>query len=170
MNLKQLDGCVFPRRLVPILEEIKHEAGLGHAEVFTSGYRGRDAAPLLNRLGKHTQYQLVHATAAQRAAWGILGTPNPAGQSTHELFSDDVAYAGPIGRKLDWWQCGLDIDDAYVDRMIAAAARLGLHLFRPYAAGVEHHHANFRSKPRLRLRRRAKRSIRHAVQGGRRHR
>ncbi|MDQ8046448.1 MAG: hypothetical protein AAGC46_16155 [Solirubrobacteraceae bacterium] len=81
--------------------------------------------------------------------------PNPAntpGHSTHELRSDGVAYAGPVGRPLSWWQLGLDVTDA--DGLIRAAHSLGYSLFRPYPSGSEEHHVNLRKSPTAILRKR----------------
>jgi hypothetical protein len=102
-------------------------------------YRGSDAAWLLHRYGKHTQAELYATLPA--------GTANPPGRSTHELRSDGVAYGGPVGRHLEWWQQGIDVNDGDVRRMIKAAESHGWHLFQPYHAGVEFHHLNFYHKP-----------------------
>lgn len=139
-----LDGCPCPKPLYPILKKLKAETGC----TFESIYRGDDALALLHANGKHSQREIADATPAERAAWGILGTPNPAGQSTHELFSDGVAYKGPVGRKLRWWQCGIDVDDAHIEVVMHAAARHGWKLKHPYRAGVEFHHLNFAKRPR----------------------
>lgn len=143
MKLAELDSCAVPAKLEPILAEIKQETGC----VYASIYRGSDAAAILNAHGKHTQQQLWDASPSQRSAWGVLGTPNPPGQSTHELRSDGVAYPGPAGRPLMWWQCGIDVDDAHVAAFIAAAAKHGWVAFRPYSAGVEYHHVDFKKLP-----------------------
>lgn len=112
-------------------------------------YRGDDAIPILNAHGKHSQGQLYRAwEKGEGAKFGILGKPNPPGQSTHELRSDGVAYRGPIGRKLEWWQQGVDVNDSDVEHMILHARRHGWDLFQPYKSGVEFHHLNFRSRPR----------------------
>lgn len=138
-----LDECACPKPLYPVLRKLKADTGCTYASI----YRGDAAKHLLNAHGKHTQRQLVEATPAERAAWGVLGTPNPFGQSTHELFSDGVAYNLPVGTPLAWWKCGIDVDDAHVHAMIVAAARHGWTLEHPYTAGVEYHHLNFKHKP-----------------------
>jgi len=102
-------------------------------------YRGQDAASILHRYGKHTQAELYASLPA--------GTANPPGRSTHELRSDGVSYQGPIGRKLEWWQQGFDVNDGDVDKLIGAASKHGWVLLKPYRAGVEFHHLNFASKP-----------------------
>lgn len=77
---------------------------------------------------------------------------NPVGRSTHDLHSDGVAYRGPVGRPLAWWQLGMDADDA--ERLRAVATSLGYSAFRPYADGREAHHVNLRSNPKRVLKRR----------------
>lgn len=120
-----------------------------HVEI-ESIYRGDDARKLLNKYGKHSQYQLYHATPSQRQAWGVLGTPDMPGRSTHELRSDGRAFPGPIGRKLAWWQQGFDVNgSAQADKLIATARKHGWTLFRPYPSGAELHHLCFRSEPHL---------------------
>src|SRR5262249_6733616 len=118
MQLAEIDECAAPPRLAAILADIKSKTGCSYASV----YRGADAAAILNRFGKHTQQQLVDATPAQRVAWGVSGTPDRPGTSSHELRSDGVAYMGPVGRPLRWWQCGIDVDDDHVASFISAAA------------------------------------------------
>lgn len=111
-------------------------------------YRGDDARPILNKHGHHSQVQIFDATPAERAAWGILGTPNRPGESTHELKSDAVAYKKiPLGQDLEWWMQGFDVDDADVVRVFAQANRRGWHVWQPYKSGAEHHHLNFLDKP-----------------------
>lgn len=130
-----IDDCPVPKPMYPLLRKLEKETGAN----FESIYRGTDAEKLLEAHGKHDQ------------AWLFANLPpgvaNPPGRSTHELFSDGVPYPGPIGRKLVWWQCGIDINDADVDKVIAAARKHGWTLFRPYGAGVEYHHVNFAHKP-----------------------
>jgi hypothetical protein len=102
-------------------------------------YRGDDAAAILHAHGKHTQRELYETLPA--------GVANPPGRSTHELRSDGVAYRGPIGRKLEWWQEGLDVNDNNVLPMKLDAEFHGWVLFQPYKAGVEYHHLNFLRRP-----------------------
>jgi lysozyme len=130
-----IDDCPVPKPLFPILRKLEKETGAN----FESIYRGTDVEGLLEKFGKHDQAWLFANLPA--------GVANPPGRSTHELFSDGVPYPGPVGRKLVWWQCGIDINDADVDAVIEAARRHGWTLFRPYGAGVEFHHVNFAHKP-----------------------
>lgn len=133
-------GVVAPAQLVPFMRTLQAEARCP----FVSVYRGQDAAGLLNSIGLHTQAQIYQE-------WIDGQEPNPAnppGRSTHECRSDGVAYPGPIGRVLEWWQCGMDVDDAYIEATIAAGAKYGWELFRPYPSGSEYHHLNFRVQPK----------------------
>jgi hypothetical protein len=102
--------------------------------------RSREAASILHAHGKHTQAE-VFATSPP-------GVANPPGRSTHERRSDGVAYPGPVGRRLQWWQQGIDVNDSDVHLMMVAAHARGWHLVQPYKAGVEFHHLNFARKPR----------------------
>jgi hypothetical protein len=136
--------CAVYNDIAPYISILTTDA---HATV-DSIYRGVSATKLLNKYGKHTQYQLYHATPAQRIAWGILGTPDRPGQSTHELASDGVAYPNVRAfQPLAWWQQGFDVNAADVDRVIAQAAAHKWELFRPYSSGVELHHLNFKKRP-----------------------
>lgn len=138
MRFKTIDCCPAPRALYPILRELKRATGC----TFESVYRGTDARKLLNRCGKHDQAYLYEHQGTEG-----IGPANPPGRSTHELRSDGVAYAGPVGRHLDWWQVGLDVDDAHVERVISAARNRGWIVHQPYPAGSEHHHLNFSRRP-----------------------
>jgi len=141
---ESVGGCAVPQALAAQLRVLQAESGCRYVSI----YRGDDAADLLHQLGKHTQRDIFNATPEQRRAWGVLGNPNPPGQSTHELFSDAVAYAGVSkGHALQSWQCGIDVNDPDVDEWMVWARRHGWAVFRPYAAGVEHHHVNFASPP-----------------------
>ena len=70
------------------------------------------------RFGKKSQATLfVCAQALKntgRCPSSCSGDCNPAnkpGQSSHELRSDASAFPGPVGRKLKWFELGLDITD-----------------------------------------------------------
>lgn len=127
----EIAGCPCPVELAPFVREVMRRTG----SVPTTIYRGDEpaAVAILHAHGKHSQAELVAAAAAGRgAALGIMGTPNPAGQSTHELFSDGRAFDGPVGRKLDPMQCGMDWPPADVPAVMRAFAALGCEPFRPY--------------------------------------
>lgn len=140
-SYRAIDGCPIDARLAPYVDMILKRAG----QSANSIYRGSAAAAaqILHAHGKHTQAEL-YATLPP----GVADRP---GTSTHELRSDGVAYAGPSGRKLAWWQQGIDsgANDSASRRAIdAAAAHYGWAVFHPYAAGVEGHHWNFKRRPR----------------------
>jgi hypothetical protein len=106
-------------------------------------YRGQDAEAILNRHGKHSQAQLFALFQEGKGA-----PANRPGQSSHELRNDGViAPHLPVGAELEWWQQGFDVNDAAVNRVIAAAAKRGWRLHRPYSSGSEFHHLNFVSAP-----------------------
>jgi hypothetical protein len=140
MRFVIVQGSPVPAKLVPILTRILRESGAQ----LQSAYRGPDAATLLHRLGKHTQTELYNCWVRRQPGCNPANSP---GHSTHELRSDGVAYAGPVGRKLAWWQVGLDVDNAHVARFIQTAARHGWKVHRPYPIGSEYHHVNFMKPP-----------------------
>jgi len=148
-----IDGCPCPYDVAPYAFLVLRRARMTASSI----YRGDDpaAAPILRRSGKHTQRELYNASPSQRAAWGVSGTPNPPGRSTHELRSDGVAKPGPVGRVLEPWEIGIDSGQntpSDVRAVREAALSLGLDVYHPYAAGVEEHHWGFRSRPRPNLR------------------
>lgn len=128
-----LDGCPCPRPLYPILKKLKKETGC----TFNSIYRGDDVASLLHKVGKHTQRELFEELPP--------GVANPPDRGTHILLGDGVV--GTLHEKLPWWKCGMDVNDADVPKLIAAAHRHGWKLYRPYPSGSEFHHLNFAQKP-----------------------
>lgn len=136
MSFRVVQGCPVNASIAPYIALLAQDCGAR----INSLYRGEDAKHLLHRHGKHSQGEL-YATLPR-------GTANPPGRSTHELRSDGVAYPGPIGRKLAWWQQGIDVNDRDVPRMKEAARRRGWELFQAYHAGVEFHHLNFARRPR----------------------
>jgi hypothetical protein len=144
-EFRVIDTCPCPKLVAPYIYICLTDAKTAAASI----YRGDDARHLLNKYGHHSQYQLVHATPAERVAWDILGTPDPVGESTHELKSDGEAYpAFPIHADLLWWMQGFDVPTADSQRVIEAAARRDWVLFRPYKVGVEIHHLCFLHEPK----------------------
>lgn len=145
-----VDGCPCPYDVAPYVWLVLRQARQTAASI----YRGDDPAarPILHRHGKHTQRELANATPAQRAAWGVRGTPNQPGRSMHELRSDGVAKPGPVGRHLDAWEVGIDSgsDTSHDKRAINAAAHhYGLETYHPYPrSSVEGHHWGFARRPR----------------------
>lgn len=103
------------------------------------------------RYGKLSQYALYMGWLARKAGFNPA---NPPGRSTHELRSDGVAYRGPVGRPLAWWQLGLDVTES--DQLLRVLRSLGYDAFRPYSSGSEAHHINLRKSPRRNLIRRKK--------------
>lgn len=99
---------------------------------------------ILNRHGKHTQQQLWDASPAQRAAWGVTGTPNRPGHSEHELFDG-------AGHPIPSWSVGVDAGpntNANRAKFHAAAHHYGLVIDFPYPSGVEYHHWHFIKEPK----------------------
>ena len=137
-----IDNCPVPRSLAPAVLAIRERSGAR----LNSAYRGDQATSLLKRLGKSTQRMLYDGWVRRLPGYNPA---NPPGYSTHELFSDGVAYPRrPRGVPLVSWKCGLDWEQPEAaDR---AARELGLDMRRPYPDGREAHHRNFYKRPRLR--------------------
>lgn len=138
LKFKVIDGCPVPKPLYPILRKLKKETGC----TYNSIYRGDDVAGILHRFGKHTQRELYDGY--------IRGLPgfypaNPPTMGTHILKGDGVV--GAREARLPWWECGIDVNDSDVPKIIAAAKRHGWELYQPYPTGSEYHHVNFRRKP-----------------------
>jgi hypothetical protein len=150
MRWRVIDGCPCPRDVAPYIYIVLRGAGQTAAAI----YRGDDkkAGRILHRYGKHTQRELANATAAQRAAWGVQGTPNPPGYSEHELRSDGVGNPHvPRGGKLEGWQIGVDSggnDEASQRAIEHAAHKHHWHVRHPYSAGIEGHHWCFATHPK----------------------
>src|SRR4051812_22199073 len=98
-----VECCPVPTKLVPVLETILRESGAS----LQSCYRAADAEALLHRCGKHSQAELYNGRLRRLPGYNPA---NPPGRSTHELRNDGVAYAGWAGRRLHYWQVGLDVD------------------------------------------------------------
>ncbi len=142
-SYKVIDNCPVPEVLFGPLTRIKEKTGV----VYNSLYRGKDAEALLHRLGKSSQAELY---------WGFIhGLPgfnpaNPSGRSTHECYSDGVAYAVPSGTRLPSWCCG--IDSSWSAGVTKAAAQEGWTVTLTYPGNPrEGHHVNFRKKPRYKI-------------------
>lgn len=140
MHFELIDCCPAPERLIPLLITIKAETGCTYQSIF----RGTEARRLLAKCGKHDQAYLY----AHQHDPGF-NPANPPGRSTHECRSDAVAYRGPVGRRLRWWQVGIDVDDAHVAAFIAAANRHGWHAHITYPGSAsEYHHINLTKRPK----------------------
>lgn len=137
----EIAGCACPVQLADDVREVMRRTGAEPASI----YRGEDpeAVAILHRNDKGTQADLVR----DPGRYGVLGTPNPVGRSTHECRSDGVAYPGPIGRMLPPWECGMDWPDWSIPAVMGAFTKLGLAPVHPYSAGVEYHHINLRRAP-----------------------
>lgn len=138
---KVLDNCPVPEVLYDELVAIKQATGV----IYNSIYRGEDVEGLLKKLGKMSQRQLFDGF--QRGLPGF-NPANPPRQSTHECYSDGVAYAVPRGVRLPAWCCG--IDSAWSEGVTKEAAKRGWTVTLTYPGNPrEGHHVNFRKKPRL---------------------
>lgn len=70
---------------------------------------------------------------------------NPPGYSSHELRSDGSRLFGRRGRKLDWFQMGLDVDE---DQSLQMRLReMGVDARHPYDTASEAHHINVLHDP-----------------------
>lgn len=139
MHFEIIDNCPVPAKLAPALREIKRRTGA----TLNSCDRSTEAEPYLRRLGKQSQRQLWDGF---RRGLPGFNPANPPGRSTHERRSDGVAYPGPVGRVLPYWQVGMDWTNS--DAVIRAAAQLGFTATRTYPTNPrEHHHVNFRKEP-----------------------
>ena len=110
------------------------------------GWRGRVTSGdrrsgVAERFGKKSQAKLWSCFQARQAR-GVCPAPcggdclpaNPPGRSSHELCSDGVAFAGPVGRELPWWQLGLDVSES--DQLLHILTALGYGVRRPYNTPV----------------------------------
>lgn len=135
----EIAGCPCPRELAPFVREVVRRTGVAPVTI----YRGDDAEALriLHANGKHSQRELYDA-ALRGEGWrfGIRGTPNPPGQSTHELRSDGRAFPGPVGRALPEIQCGMDWPLWAISHVKAEFAKLGCRPIHPYPGTTEAHH------------------------------
>ena len=141
-----VQGCPVPRQLAAIIRPSLAATGA----TLLSCYRGSDpqGEAILHAHGKHTQAQLYEGWLHHLPGYNPANRP---GTSTHELRSDGAAYPGPAGRVLEWWQCGMDIDDAHVASFIRHLAGRGISARRPYPSGSEYHHVNLKTRPPRRL-------------------
>lgn len=144
MSFRVVNGCPVGKNIAPYIAIVCADAGA----VANSIYRGTvgDAPAILEHHGHMDQAQLFTGFIDHEP--GYLPA-NPPGFSTHELFSDGVAYPDIArGKELDWWMQGFDVDDDKVPAVIKAGAAHGWELWQPYPSGTEFHHLNFRARPR----------------------
>ena len=146
-DLAFLDQCPVPRVIKPELLAIKSDLGLNADQfIFTSIFRGIEARDMLAQYGKHDQTYLYEHQGTQG-----IGAANPPGQSTHELYSDGVAYNIPAGSRLPFfYMCGIDCSDAYVQGCMDSARKRNWVLTITYPTSpTEYHHLNFREMPQV---------------------
>jgi hypothetical protein len=137
------DGTPVFRGLARALSDARKHGWQGR---LVSADRRRGVA---ERYGKLSQAALYAGWIAHKLGFNPA---NPPGRSSHELRSDGVAYRGPMGRPLHWWQLGLDVTEAA--QLVRVLNRLGYRARRPYSSPSEAHHVNFRRSPYRRLRQR----------------
>jgi hypothetical protein len=130
------DGVPVPRGVARMLKDIRDH---GARFRLLSGDRRKGVA---ERFHHQSQAALYACWLARRPG---CNPANPPGRSTHELRSDGVAYRGPLGRRLLYWQIGMDFDGA--DDVLRVGHQLGYALFRPYSSGSEAHHLNLKRRP-----------------------
>lgn len=135
------DGCPVPRGLALALYEARKRGWKGTVQSCDR----RRGVP--EKLGKKSQWQLFQGWIKRLPGYNPA---NPPGRSTHERRSDGVAYKGPIGRRLRWWQTGIDISDS--DTALRLLRNLGFEVKKPYHSASEAHHINFYKSPSKRLR------------------
>ena len=144
MAFEIIDGKPVPAALAAELRAVKAAAG---NPTLTSCMRTQKAVNFARALGHQLSSQ---AELVELAKHG--GNPaNPVGQSTHELRSDGVAFVGPVGRKLAYWQVGTDWGtQANAKKIVAAASARKWTATITYPNSTrELHHVNFRRKPIL---------------------
>jgi len=142
MRFGLIDGCPADIRLIRILEEIR---AMGCPVTYQSLDRSQNAIDYARSQGssKSSQAELYYGFTH-----GLPGynPANPPGQSTHERASDGVAYPGPIGRRLAWWQTGIDCSDAAT--LIVWLRKLDIVATITYPGNpAEGHHINIRKAP-----------------------
>jgi hypothetical protein len=137
------DGTPVFRGLARALSDARRHGWRGE---LVSADRRKGVA---ERYGKLSQAALYAGWISHRVGFNPA---NPPGRSSHELHSDGVAYRGPVGRPLSWWQLGLDVTNS--EQLIRVLRGLGYHVRRPYPSGSEEHHLNFTRSPYRRLRQR----------------
>lgn len=121
------------------------------------GWSGRLASSdrrkgVAERFGKKSQATLYRCFVERQrlgrcpaSCGGDCANANAPGQSSHEQRSDGAQFAGPVGRRLLWWELGLDLGDS--QGALAALQRLGYGVRRPYSSPGEYHHLNFTTSP-----------------------
>lgn len=136
-----IDCKPVPVKLAAEIRGLKTSTGA----TLNSCLRTQDAVNFARRHGchLHSQAELWHM-----AQTGQGNPANPPGRSTHEQRSDGVAFVGPPGRPLRYWQVGMDWSKP--GPVAAAARRRGwvCTITYPHSRG-EAQHLNFRKEPFL---------------------
>lgn len=143
-------GRPVPKKLGPPVRQILAASGT----TLNSGLRTQRAVNWARKRGAvlSSQRELYDGYRFGRPGYNPANRP---GSSTHERRSDGVAYPGPVGRVLRWWQCGLDIGGPYssrenAERFCGAARQKGWVATITYPSNpAEQHHVNFRKPPIL---------------------
>lgn len=139
MEFAVIDDCPVPAELADEIRKVKQISG-AH---LNSCDRSPEAEPILQQYGKHSQQQLYDAFINHQPG---AHPANPPGRSTHERRNDGVAYPGPAGEQLEYWQVGMDWDNP--PAATAAARTLGWIATVTYPGSVgEAQHVNFRREP-----------------------
>jgi hypothetical protein len=134
-----IDSCPVPAELADEIKRIKEISG-AH---LNSCDRSPEAEPILRQFGKHSQKELFAAFVNHQPG---ANPANPPGKSTHERRNDGVAYPGPAGAELEYWQVGMDWDNP--PAAVAAARQLGWIATVTYPHNThEAQHVNFRKEP-----------------------
>jgi peptidoglycan hydrolase-like protein with peptidoglycan-binding domain len=141
VRFEVIDSCPVPTELADEIREIKRKTGA----VLNSCDRSPEAEPLLRQHGKMSQRQLFEGWVARRPGFNPA---NPPGRSTHERRNDGIAYLGPAGMPLRYWQVGMDWSNS--EAVLAAARGRGWIATLTYPSNpLEGHHVNFRHEPKL---------------------
>ena len=148
MKYELINCKPVPARLAPELRAL----GIGKDITLTSGLRTQAAVDYARRRGCSLSSQAELYNGFRRGLPGY-NPANPPGRSTHELRSDGVAFSGPAGRPLRYWQVGLDLGDRSRAQLACSRARK-----RGWIATItypnnprEGHHVNFRREPIIRV-------------------
>ena len=148
MKYEYIDGKPVPAKLYHELAMVKATTGA----VLTSCLRTQDAVNAARAKGYTLSSQAELYDGFRRGLPGY-NPANPPGRSTHELRNDGVAYPGPVGMLLRYWQVGQDWGSGYyAQRVVAAARARGWQATITYPSNPrEQHHVNFRKEPFLRV-------------------
>lgn len=148
MKYELINCKPVPARLAPELRAL----GIGRDIILTSGLRTQDAVNYARRRGCSLSSQAELYNGWVRRLPGY-NPANPPGRSTHELRNDGVAFRGPAGMPLRYWQVGLDLGNRAKAQLACQRARK-----RGWIATItypgnprEGHHVNFRREPRIKV-------------------